>query len=130
MMVERSEILKAYTEQMKDLWKDRRMGLSEIQTLKVFCEVHHLTVEEHEAVVEAVQVDWRELVDENHVAFSDWLRARRQNYPAGSGALRYAIPLTPVRWKKHLPKPPTAWQNPAAGLSVVLIVVLFLMLFA
>jgi hypothetical protein len=125
--MERSEILANYRAWMAALWGKGRLGVNEvlenIRSLKVFIEVHRLSLEEHEAAADAAGLDRRELIDANNQALADWLAARRRPLAPGSGALHYALPARPAPWKQHLPPPPATWQNIGAGLAAFGLVV-------
>jgi hypothetical protein len=121
--MERIDILNEYRQMMTDRWRKGRINLNEILdnilALKVFCEVHQLNLEEHETAVDEVGLDRGELIDSSNQPFADWLKARRQLLPTGSGGLRFAAPMRQVMWKMRLPQPPTAWQNAVAGVAAL-----------
>lgn len=121
-MPERSEILDVYRAWMSERWRDGPVTFEEVHGLKVFCEVHKLTVEEHEAVVDQLGVDSRKLVDDSNQPFSEWLRMRRRTLPRGSGALRFKPLDRPSPWKLKLHDPPASWQNVLAGIAAVTLI--------
>jgi len=121
-MVDRSQILDTYQKWMADRWQRNRLTLDDIQALKVYAETHSLSVEEHEAIVDKVGVDRRELIDANNRPFADWLASRRQSLPPGSGSFRYQPSNKPSPWVKRLGNPPTTLQNILAGLAGILLI--------
>jgi hypothetical protein len=128
-MSERSDILDAYRRWMTERWGDALITFDEVRALKVFCEVHRLTADEHETIADEVGIDQRELMDDNNQRFVDWLRMRRQSLPLGSGALRFALPEDNPPWKLRLPEPPPTWQNVVAGVAAVVVVASLIVLF-
>jgi hypothetical protein len=108
---------------MSECWRDGRITAGEVSALKVFCEVHQLTVEEHDSVVDELGVDRHGLIDDANQRFADWLRARREELPPGSGALRYKPAGAQPPWRRRLPNAPAGWQNALAGLAGVLVFV-------
>jgi hypothetical protein len=118
-MAERSDILDAYRQWMTERWGDALISFDEVRALKVFCEVHRLTPDEHKTIADEVGIDHRELVDDNNQRFVEWLRMRRESPPLGSGALRFAPLEEDPPWKLRLPEPPPTWQDVVAGLAAV-----------
>ncbi len=120
-MDELSDRLSLYRQGMEAMWRKGRLTVQDVRALKVLCEVHQLTPAEHEDIAADVRVGRRELMDEVNQHFDDWLKARRQPPPAGTGALRFATQWAPA-WKRRLRQPPPAWQTALAGLAALALV--------
>lgn len=129
-MTDRTEILDSYRQWMAEFWRNKRITPDQVRALKTFCEAHTLTVEEHAAIAGEVGIPGDELVDEVGQRLDDWLRARRQSLPRGSGGLRFAPPDTAPPWTQRLPAPPPVWQNAVAGLASLVIIAALIVIVA
>lgn len=122
-MTDRNYVLRTYRQWLAERWQDGQLTLDEVHALKVFCEVHAVTAEEHEQVAKEVGVERRELTDEESQNLADWLRARRKGEPSAPlERLLTSKALDGTPWKTPLPPPPTRWQSILAGVATAALV--------
>jgi len=128
-MTDRSSVLALYRQWLMDRWRKGRLLPDDVHALQVFCEVHQITPEEHQAAVREVGLDERDLVDENSRPFEEWLRARRLHPAAGAGALRYDVSENSTVWKKKLALPTNLQNGLAIAAGLILVVAIILIIF-
>lgn len=124
--MDRQLILKRYQQELRTRWEKSNgrpsNSESDIEAVKLFCEMYGINVEEHLSTLGDLKIDPGEWIDANGLRVDEWLAQQRAELPPPTrGALASALSLNP-RWQKALPPAPTRLQDYGAVAAAVVLV--------
>lgn len=94
-----------------------------LDTLKVYANIHHISLQEHRDAVAGIDIDPLLLSDRDGTPLTEWL-SRMESLPLSRhGVFVTPLPTKPEPWQRRLPVSPPLWQNLVGCLSLLLVLV-------